>query len=123
MIKVIELRKVINAALKTVHPRVYFQAAPDDAIFPYLVYDLPNSVDDGYLEQFVLDMDGWDTSTDTTVLETLMDNVNNSLDGMTSTADGLIMSFYLDNRLSLLDDDPRIKRRKYTYQVRTYQRR
>jgi hypothetical protein len=123
MIKVIELRKAINTALKTVHPRVYFQAAPDDAIFPYLVYDLPNSVDDGYLEQFVLDVDGWDTTTDTTVLETLMDNMNKSLDGMTSTVDGLIMSFYLDNRLSLLDDDPRIRRRKYTYQVRTYQRR
>lgn len=123
MIKVIELRKAINTALKTVHPRIYYQDAPDDAVFPYLVYDLPNSVDDGYLEQFVLDVDGWDNSTDTTNLETIMDNVNKSLDGMTRTADSLSMSFYLDNRLTLLDDDSRIRRRKYTYQVRTYQRR
>lgn len=121
MIKVIELRKTILTSLKTIHPRVYFQDAPDDAIYPYLVYDLPNSITGRSLEQFVLDVDGWDNSTNTTILETLMDDADKALDRKTIVVNNeLAMSFYLDNRLALIDDDPRLKRRKYIYQVRTY---
>jgi hypothetical protein len=124
LIKVIELRKVILTALKTVHPRVYYQAAPDDAVFPYFVYNLPNSVDDGSLEQFVLDVDVWGVSLDTTAIETLINSADRSLHRKTITVNNdLSMSFYRDNRLALTDDDPRIRRRKYIYQVRTFERR
>lgn len=123
MTKVIEIRKVVVNLIKKVSSNVYFQMAPDDATFPYFVFDLPNSVDNGYLEQFVLDVDGWDNSADTAAIETLMDTVDQHLDGMTVTVNGLIMSIYLDNRLALVDDAPLIKHRKYVYQVRTYERR
>jgi hypothetical protein len=133
MIKIIELRKIIKASLKTVHPnvlvdgesksRVHYENAPDKGIYPYLVYDLPNSNDDGSMEQFILDVDGWDNPAkgDTTALETLMDNVDKQLHRKTVVINGtLSMTFYRENRIPLKDDDPRIKRRKYVYQVRTY---
>ena len=125
MIKVIELRKIINTALKTIHSRVYYRTAPDTAAFPYLVYDLPNSTDDGTLEQFVLDVDAWDSiNGDTTGLETLIDSADKSLHRKTITVnDNLAITFYRENRLTLTDDDPDIKRRKYIYQVRTFERR
>jgi hypothetical protein len=124
LIKVMELRKVIITALKTIHPRVYYQAAKEDAIFPYFVYDLPNSVDDGSLEQFVLDIDVWGDSLDTTEIETLIDRADKSLHRKTITVNNdLSMSFYRDNRLALTDDDPRLRRRKYIYRVRTFERR
>jgi hypothetical protein len=125
MIKIVELRKIIKASLKTAHPRVFHENAPDDSIYPYLVYDLPNSNDDGSLEQFVLDVDGWDfpSNGDTTALETLMDNVDKQLHRKTVVINGtLSMTFYRENRLPLKDDDIRIRRRKYVYQVRTHEK-
>ena len=125
MIKVIEIREIINIALKSIHPSVYYRTAPDTAVFPYLVYDLPNSTDDGTLEQFVLDVDAWDsTSGDTTIVEILIDNADKSLHRKTITVDDVLaVTFYRENRLTLTDDDPNIKRRKYIYQVRTFERR
>jgi len=125
MIKVIEIRKMINTMLKSIHPRIYYRSAPDTAAFPYLVYDLPNSTDDGTLEQFILDVDAWDsTNGDTTILETLIDSADKSLHRKTITVDdNLAVTFYRENRLTLTDDDPNIKRRKYIYQIRTFERR
>jgi hypothetical protein len=124
MIKVIELRKTIKSSLQSIHPQVYYENAPDDAGYPYLVYDLPNSIDDGSLEQFVLDVDGWDypSNGDTTALETLMDNADKQLHRKTIVINSeLAMTFYRENRLTVRDDDKRIRRRKYIYQVRTHE--
>lgn len=126
MIKVIEIRKIIKTVLKSVHSRVYYGSAPNDAEKPYLVYDLSNSLDGGSLEQFVLDVDAWDMPTNgsTTVLETLIDSADKSLHRKTFTVDGnLAVTFYRENRLPVTDDNPSIKRRKYIYEVRTYERR
>ena len=137
MIKVIEIREIIVSSLKTVHPRIYHHLAPAkiedpnnpgvfiNTPFPYLVYDLPNSTDDGTLERFILDVDAWDMpSGDTTGLETLIDSADKSLHRKTITVDdNLAVTFYRESRLALTDDDPNIKRRKYIYQVRTFERR
>jgi hypothetical protein len=121
MIKTVELRKAIQASLKSIHPRVHFKHAPDKATYPYLVYDLPNSTDDGLMERFVLEVDGWDKSKDTTSIETLMDSVDKELHRKVMVVNGeLAMILYRENRLSVIDDDPRIRRRKYVYQLRTY---
>ena len=125
MIKVIEIREIIQTALKSVHSRVYYRTVPDTTVFPYLVYDLPNSTDDGTLEQFILDVDAWDdTNGDTTIVEILIDSADKSLHRKTITVgNNLAVTFYRENRLTLTDDDPNIKRRKYIYQVRTFERR
>lgn len=124
MVKVIELKEAILSHLKSKHPRVYHQSAPKNAGFPYLVYNLPNSTDDGVMERFVLEIDGWDKSKDTTAIETLMDSVDKEIHRKTviiSDANTAISAtFYRENRIPLRDDDPQICRRKYVYQVRTH---
>lgn len=118
----IELRTIAQTQLKTVHSKVYFQAAPETATFPYLVYDL-RVYDSGERHQLVtLDVDGWDNATDTTALETLMANINKRLNKLTVTTENIVVTFYLENKIALVDDDPRIKRRKYIYQGRLYER-
>lgn len=119
------LRKVLYPFLKSLHPRVYFQVAPDTAQYPYLVYDFTQIVNDGEeFETAAVDIDGWDmpVNGDTTALETLMENVNNSLNKKTLTAEGLVVTFYLDRKIPLIDDDPAIKRRKYIYEARLFGR-
>lgn len=119
------LRKLLHPYLKSIHPRVYFQDAPDDAQFPYLTYDFTQIVNDGEeFETVALDIDGWDmpANGDTTALETLMQNVNDLLNKKTLTAEGLAVTFYLDRKIPLRDDNKNIRRRKYIYEARLFGR-
>lgn len=125
----IELRKAISTYLKSIHPSVYFQSAPDTATFPYIVYDISNYIDNGENQSLiVVDIDGWDrpSNGDTMRIEEMMESINGNgnlhtasgLDKRTLTTDKIVVSFYLDSKLPIADDDPTIKRRKYTYQAR-----
>ena len=119
------LRKLLYPFLKSIHPRVYFQVAPEDAEFPYLVYDFTQITNDGEgFETVAVDVDGWDMPAggDTTALETLMQTVNDALNKKTLTAEGLAVTFYLDRKIPLVDDNPGIKRRKYIYEARLFGR-
>ena len=119
------LRELIHPYLKSVHPRVYFQVAPDSAEFPYLVYDFTQIINDGEeFETVALDVDGWDMPAggDTTALENLMESVNDALNKKTLTAEELAVTFYLDRKIPLRDDNPAIKRRKYIYEARLFGR-
>ena len=121
----IELRKALRKHLKTIHPRAYFQRAPDTAQFPYITYSFEMIPDGEGFELVVLDIDGWDMPDDgdTTGLERLMSDVKRSMDKKTLTTDDLVVSFYLDRKLALEDDNPKIIRRKYVYQGRLFERR
>jgi len=117
------LRELLYPQLKAIHPRVYFQVAPETAQFPYLVYDFTQITNDGEeFETVAVDIDGWDIPTggDTTALETLMQSVNNALNKKTLIAEGLAVTFYLDRKIPLVDDNPDIKRRKYIYDARLF---
>jgi hypothetical protein len=122
--KMIEFRKLLLSFLKGIHPRVYFQQAPTNAVFPYLVYEFSNVLDDGEGLQIInLDVDGWDNEDDSTPLELLMENLNNNLNKMTLTIDSLVVTFYLDRILYLKDEGyPSLNRTKYMYQARLMKR-
>lgn len=119
----IELRNIIKGQLKSVHPRVTYQGSHEKLAFPYLVYDIVNINDDGEgFQQVTLDVDGWDNSADTTELETLMKKVNQTLNKKTFVSGDSTVTFYIENKLPLTDDEVTIKRRKYTYQGRLFER-
>ena len=119
------LRKLLHLYLKSIHPRVYFQVAPETAQFPYLVYDFTQITSDGEeFETVAVDVDGWDmpANGNTTALETLMQTVNDALNKKTLTTEGLAVTFYLDRKIPLLDDNKKIRRRKYIYEARLFGR-
>lgn len=117
----IELRKIIQGQLKAIHPRVYFQMAPKTATFPYLVYDIPTINDDGEGYQLAtIDIDGWDMTDDTTALETLMQTVNNALNKKSFVHNNTTLTPFLESKLSLRDDEAKLKRRKNIYQGRIF---
>ena len=120
-----ELRRLLQAYLLTVHDRVYYQLAPEDAVYPYLVIDFPAAYDDGEWTQTVsVDVDGWDIPADgdTTVLETLMESVRTGLNKKTFLSSELGATFFIESRLALQDDDKRIKRRKYIFEAHLFER-
>lgn len=118
-----ELKSAIRERLKMVHSRVYYQNAPSKAEPPYLVYDLPNAIDQGGPpEVWVLDLDGWDEGGDSGVLDALMESADSVLHRQTLAAHGARAQVYRDMRLApITEENNRLKRRRYTYQVRVYQ--
>ena len=131
----IDLRTLLVAYLKTLYPRVYFQVAPENAIFPYVTYYIPSINCDGEgFEVATIDIDGWDMNDtlDTTIIENLMKTINGytdsngnyvqGLDKKTLSNENISTSFFIDNKLAIVDEDKRIKRREYTYQCRIIRR-
>lgn len=128
----IKLRSELNKILKSIHPnvtidgrsksRVYFQHANEDAPFPYIVYDLPQSYFDNDLEIFNLDIDVWDDKVDTTELETLSQTIWDMLNKYYHIDENMQFTIYRQNRLTIEDDDPRIRRRTLIFNIKYYDR-
>ena len=118
--RVSNLRTAIKTALTAVHPRVYYERAPQGETYPYLVYELSDSQDVSPVEQFRLEVDGWDATSDTTALEALMDTVDTALHRKASliALQHLGFTVFRDRRFPLPDDDPQLRRRKAIYNVR-----
>lgn len=124
MVKMIEVRRHLQTLAKAATSHVYYQKAPEDAVFPYAVLDIPNSTDDGTLERLILDVDGWGSYEDTAPLENMMDAIDKLFHRktitITSGTEQLVISIYRENRLTFDETERRIHRRRYIYQVRTY---
>lgn len=118
----IELRKVLNTLLRSYHPRVYYQSATDQAQFPYIVYNLPNSFDNEQQEVFNLDIDVWAVGADTTVIETLTGQLWKELNNYHHIDANIQFVTYRASRLTLEDDNPDIKRRKLIFELRYFDR-
>jgi hypothetical protein len=117
-----EVRKAINAQLKTIYSRTYFLQAPSSAPFPKLVYTIEiTNLEDG-LQLISLDVDGWDNQDDTTRLEEIMTSVKNAFNKNIVINDKLFISFYLDRQLALPDDNPQLNRRTNIFLGRLYER-
>ena len=117
------------AYLKTLPIRVSYQDATGNNEPPYVVVDIVNMRDDGEGRQsLVVDIDFWDKNADTTELDELVALVNGDgsitnptgLNKRTLTNDNGMVTFFLDDTLSLKDDDKRIRRRKCIYQAHAF---
>jgi predicted metal-dependent peptidase len=127
MVKMLEIRKAIFTQIRNVTDAAYYQDAPENTPTPFVTVDISNSIDDGTLERFVMDIDGWGASNNTTALETIMDGVDKQLHRKTIyITDGagrqLGVTFYREQRLTFDETDKRIFRRRYIYQIRTHEK-
>lgn len=118
----IEIRQILHPYLLTLHPRAWFDRAPNNAQYPYLVYTFSVIQDDGQgYQQMTLDVDGWDDREDTTRLEVLMSTVEAGLDKHGLVGTGVVLRFYIENKNSIPEDDG-IQRRRYMFQGRVFKR-
>jgi hypothetical protein len=125
MIKMLEIRKQLKTLMQATGKQVFYQKAAPNAVFPYLVFDISNSIDDGTLERFVLDVDGWGNDENTYDMEQMMHLADQALHRTTlyinDAGKQLGMSVYRENRLTFDENDRRVYRRRYIYQIRTHE--
>jgi len=112
----VELSQQVRIFLKTLHDRVYWEIAPENAIYPYIVYDFQLYPNGEGGELVTLSVDGWDKTLvgDITALETLMAKVK-VLDTKVITTDNISVVFFNENMLSVADDDKTLRHRSYNY--------
>ena len=145
---VIKLRTDIQTFLLTLCDRVYYERATDTSTYPYIVFNLVDSREqEGNREDFDLEVDIWDNAQDSTAIETLTGNVDgngdlfnalypgeevypaellfanegNGLHRRLFFTDGeLSAKCYRDRRLSIIDEDVRVRHRQLKYFIQTY---
>lgn len=120
IIRVVEIRKALFSLLSSIHSEVYYEEAPDDAVYPYVVYNLVDSSDESSMEQVMLEVDAWATpiNNNTIPLEELIGTIDKYLDKKVININGVFFSIYKENRRNVPDSDKRIRRRQYEYQIR-----
>jgi hypothetical protein len=117
----IKIRKILLDYLKSVHSRVYYEVAPETATLPYVVFDLPNSVNfEADRQDFTLEIDVWDNNKDTTGIETLTTNIDKVLHKLRHLDNDYLLIIERNNRLNI--SDPDLKRRMLRYTVKVYER-
>ena len=121
MSKTIELRKLIVKLLKEVNKSVFYENASDKAEYPYIVYNLDNINTVNYpRNDIILTIDVWDRSNSTVTVETLTDNIEDVLNMLNKPSKNLFPTFYLEDRMSIDDEDPLIRRRQLKFKIENY---
>lgn len=119
------MRSKLQEYLKTLADRVYFQVAPENATFPYIVFDFSSvDVSGEFSEMTLVDVTAWDDALDgdSTTVENLISTVNTGLNKYVLAIDGDYAIFYLNAKVYTQDSDTRLKRRTYTYTATKYER-
>lgn len=119
----LELRVVINTLLKDKYERVYYQQAPNDKAFPYLIFNFPNSFDNEDQEVFNFDIDVWDYSESSVNVEEISSELWRFFNRYHYLDDNMQFSVYRANRLPLEEEDKKFKRRKLIFELRYFDRR
>lgn len=121
MSKTIELRKLIVKLLKEVNKSVFYENASDKAKYPYIVYNLDNINTVNYpRNDIILTIDVWDRSNSTVTVETLADKIEDVLNMLNKPSKNLFPTFYLEDRMSIDDEDPLIRRRQLKFKIENY---
>lgn len=121
MSKTIELRRFIVNLLKEVDKSVFYENANDKAKYPYIVYNLDNINTVNYpRNDIILTIDIWDKNKDTITVEILADKFEEIFNMENKPSDKVLPTFYLENRMSIDDEDPLIRRRQLKFKIENY---
>jgi len=118
-----ELKKFLQTKLKTITNKVYYEQADDGALYPHIVFNF-RTIDLGDLsrQDYILEIDLWDKGLDTNAIDKMADDVENLLQGQNLPQTGILPTFYLYDRKSILDSDKDIKHRLIRFQIQNYVR-
>lgn len=118
MSSTIELRKDIKKILSGAYERIFYRKANDKVLYPYITYLIKDIYGAKVLEINVWNIDPEDG---TVTIEDLSDNIQNVLDDTISINEHhSIILYYNEDRKWIDDEDNRIQRINFTYEIRYY---
>lgn len=118
-----DLKKLVQTQLKTVATNVYYEVADDKAVYPHLVFSFRRlDLNDLSRQDYILQVDVWDRSDKTQVVDDLADGVENLLQAKNLPQTDILPTFYLIDRKMVEDEDKMIRHRQIQFQVQNYER-
>jgi hypothetical protein len=118
-----DLKKLIMTQLKTLTSNVYYEIAADNALYPHIVFSFKMiNLGDLWRQDYTLDVDVWDKGQNTTRIDSLCDDIERLLHMQNLPQTGILPTFYLIDRRSILDEDKSIKHRLVRFQIQNYER-
>lgn len=116
----LNLLELIKTKLEAILP-TYLEEAPQGTSYPFITFSLSSSSENYQREIFILEVNVWDRTNDTTSLEGNAEQVDLALHRFKYfKKDELQTSIYRFNRSMIPDPDPLIKRRQLLFQCKTY---
>lgn len=118
-----DLKILLKNQLNTITNSVFFEQATDNAIYPHIVFSF-RTIDLGDLsrQDYILEVDLWTKGTDTTTIDTMADQVEDLLQGKNLPQEHILPTFYLIDRMVVIDPDKDIKHRLIRFQIQNYVR-
>jgi hypothetical protein len=118
-----DLKKLIMTQLKTLTSNVYYEIAADNALYPHIVFSFKMiNLGDLWRQDYTLDVDVWDKGQNTTRIDSLCDDIERLLHMQNLPQTGILPTFYLIDRRSIIDEDKSIKHRLVRFQIQNYER-
>ena len=118
-----DLKKLVQTQLKTVATNVYYEVADKNAVYPHLVFSFRRlDLNDLSRQDYILQVDVWDRSDKTQVVDDLADEVENLLQAQNLPQTDILPTFYLIDRKMVEDEDKMIRHRQIQFQVQNYER-
>ena len=112
-----ELRQSVRNQLIKYHSSVYYEQAPNNANFPFVVFLLSNTTMIDDLEMLKLDVNVYSNQS-VSELETIAESIWQGLKRYTETNAYHSLTIHKDRRITLEEEDKSIKRRLLTFNVR-----
>ncbi|MBS4538216.1 hypothetical protein GOQ27_07060 [Clostridium sp. D2Q-11] len=100
------LSDTVLEELKKYHPRVYRNRAPQNPIFPYIIYVLDNLVDSFPSEDYYIHIDVYDDGNKSVrAMENLADIIDNNINNKVLNIPGLNIHFKREGRQFVGSED------------------
>lgn len=118
--KTLLLRKLVKTQLQKVPGETYHKKASKDATYPYKTFKLSSASFTDARDDKELEIDLWDRSLDSKVIEDIADQIEALFDGANLPAPPIYPTFFRENRHDLDDPDKNLQHIQLRFQVQLY---
>lgn len=113
----IEIEKILLEICKN----VYLENADNDSIFPYIVYTISNTINNGDIHSYFLDIDLWDKSETTINIDELAKKIK-KLDKITYIDENIQFTMYYERIINTKSEHIELKRYTMIFEIRAIER-